>query len=88
MVFPGYSRFAPPIDWLVSMSEIILESETESKKKKKKKKKKIIDLQWFSYSETLSPFERSYGFGVFSVMQRKRALLQRRGESYLIELKF
>ena len=22
--FPGYSQFAPPIDWLVSMSEIIL----------------------------------------------------------------
>ena len=22
--FPGYSRFAPPMDWLVSMSEIIL----------------------------------------------------------------
>ena len=24
VVFPGYSRFAPPIDWLVSMSQIIL----------------------------------------------------------------
>ena len=24
VVFPGYSRFPPPIDWLVSMSEIIL----------------------------------------------------------------
>ena len=22
--FPGYSRFVPPIDWLASMSEIIL----------------------------------------------------------------
>ena len=35
--FPGYSRFAPPIDWLVSMSEIILKGTlTESKKKIKK----------------------------------------------------
>ena len=24
VVFPGYSSFAPPIDWLISMSEIIL----------------------------------------------------------------
>ena len=24
VVFPGYSRFAPPIDWLVAMSKIIL----------------------------------------------------------------
>ena len=24
VVFPGYSRFVPPIDWLVSMSKIIL----------------------------------------------------------------
>ena len=43
VVFPGYSRFAPPIDWLVSMSEVILKgtfNKLNPKKKKKKKKKK------------------------------------------------
>ena len=34
-VFPGNSRFAPPIDWLVSMSEIILKGTLNLIKKKK-----------------------------------------------------
>ena len=36
--FPGVLPFRPPIDWLVSMSEIILKGTfTESKKKQEKK---------------------------------------------------
>ena len=40
--FPGVLPFRPPIDWLVSMSEIILKGTLNRIKKKKKKKKKIL----------------------------------------------
>ena len=33
VVFPGYSRFAPPTHWLVSISEIILKGKLNKKKK-------------------------------------------------------
>ena len=37
--FPGVLPFRPPIDWLVSMSEIILKWDIKLNQKKKKKKK-------------------------------------------------
>ena len=41
MVFPGYSSFATPIDWLVSMSEIILKG-TSNRIKNKIKNKTVL----------------------------------------------
>ena len=38
--FPGVLPFRPPMDWLVSMSEIILKGTLNRIKKKKKEKKK------------------------------------------------
>ena len=56
--FPGVLPFRPPIDWLVSMSEIILKG-TLNRIKKKKKKKKIQIFRMKGKFEVLSPHDHS-----------------------------